>query len=33
MENTCRNFWKMVTDRKTSAIVMLGHLRENEKVS
>ena len=33
MENTCRSFWKMVMDRKTSAIVMLGHLRENEKVS
>ena len=33
MENTCRNFWKMVTDRKTSTIVMLGHLRENGKVS
>ena len=33
MENTSCNFWKMVMDRKTSVILMLGHLRENEKVS
>ena len=33
MKNTCRNFWKMVMDRKTSVIVMLGHLKENKKVS
>ena len=33
MKNTCCHFWKMIMDRKTAAIVMLGHLRENKMVS
>ena len=33
MENTCRDFWKMVYERDSSAIVMLSGIIENDKVS
>jgi protein tyrosine phosphatase len=33
MENTVRNFWKMIMDHKVSAIVMLCELIEDEKES
>ena len=32
MENTTRDFCKMIMDYKVSAIVMLCELEENEKV-
>jgi protein tyrosine phosphatase len=31
MEGTCRDFWKMVYDRKCGVIIMLSQLVENEK--
>ena len=33
MENTVRDFWKMIVDYKVSAIVMLCGLKENGKVN
>ena len=33
MENTVRDFWKMIVDYKVSAIVMLCGLEESGKVS
>ena len=33
MQNTCRAFWKMIMDRECHAIIMLGHLNENGRVS
>ena len=33
MQNTCREFWKMIMDRECHAIVMLGHLNEEGRVS
>ena len=33
MDSTCRDFWKMVIDRKCGVIIMLSGLKENEKVS
>ena len=32
LQSTCRDFWKMVYDRKCGAIVMLSKLNENGKV-
>ena len=32
MENTCRDFWKMVYERDCSSIVMLSGIIENEQV-
>ena len=32
MENTVRDFWKMIVDYKVSAIVMLCGLEESRKV-
>ena len=33
MENTVRDFWKMIVDYKVSAIVMLCGLEESREVS
>ena len=33
MENTSRDFWKMIMDYKVSAIVMLCELEENGEVT
>ena len=33
MENTTRDFWKMIMDYKVSAIVILYELEENGKVT
>ncbi|KAL5486467.1 hypothetical protein EMCRGX_G018950 [Ephydatia muelleri] len=33
LKSTCRDFWKMVCDRKCGAIVMLSQLEEGGKVS
>lgn len=33
MENTCRDFWKMVYERDCSSIVMLSGIIENDQVS
>ena len=33
MENTVRDFWKMIVDYKVSAIVMLCGLEENGEVN
>ena len=33
MENTARDFWKMIVDYKVSAIVMLCGLEENGEVN
>ena len=33
MENTARDFWKMIMDYKVSAIVMLCGLEENGEVN
>lgn len=32
MEGTCRDFWKMVYDRKCGVIIMLSELMEQDKV-
>jgi protein tyrosine phosphatase len=32
LKSTCRDFWKMVSDRKCGAIVMLSQLQEEGKV-
>lgn len=32
LENTCRDFWKMVYERDCSSIVMLSGIVENDKV-
>ena len=33
MENTCRNFWKMIVDKNVSVVIMLSQLEENGEVS
>ena len=32
MKSTCRDFWKMVYDRKCGTVVALSELRENGTV-
>ena len=33
MKSTCRDFWKMVYDKKCGAVVALSELRENGTVT
>lgn len=33
MKGTCRDFWKMIHDRKCGVIIMLSQLVENDKVN
>ena len=32
MEGTCRDFWKMLYDRKCGVVIMLSQLEEHDKV-